>query len=210
MTDEIKTTVKKQFSDMCVIKVSGTKKSFSIIERNGKKKGMLYVTVTNNDEAVTFRFDVWDASKFKTLDSIPENALIRVTGKCSNYNYETSNGEMHYSYDLTMQEVYPYSGKQMACFSFRGRLAKEVTLGSQPGKPYLVFRLAINVGKTPVFITARHYEYSSSFSETAVGDSIQTEGIFTKDADGKYIFFANSVWKTGKNKDEMFNAEPKL
>ncbi len=90
----------KQYSDMCVIKVSGTKKSFSTIERNGKKKGMLYITVSG-EETTTFRFDVWDTSKIELLNNIPDGALVRCTGKCSNYNFETTDGEKHYTYDLS-------------------------------------------------------------------------------------------------------------
>lgn len=198
----------KQYSDMVVVKVSGLKTSFSILERNGKKKGMLYLTVNNGEESVRFRFDVWDTSKFDVLSNIPDNTLIRCTGKCSNYNFEASDGEKKYSYDLTLQEVYPYSGKQLASFSFRGRLVKEVTLGEKPGRPYLVFRIAINVGKNPVFVTCRHYDYSSTFANTPVGDSLQVEGTFTKDETGKFLFFANNVWKTGANKNEQFIAEP--
>ena len=193
--------------DMAIITVCGHKKRFEKTVRgtgeNTKTKGLLYVSVDTtfggNKETQTFRFDIWDEDMMKRVEDIPKNAKIRVTAKPSNYNYERD-GEKFHSYDLTVLSVNPYSGKECAEFSFRGRLVADAELGTQPGKPYLTFRLASNVGK-PVYIHMRHYNYGTGFQSFGLkGMAVSAEGYVKRNLDDNtYSFFATGVWSNEPN-----------
>lgn len=203
--------------DVSIVTVAGKKKRFERVSRdNGAlTKGLLYVDVFIKDitgkvvETQLFRFDVWDTSKFEEIEKIPNGSMIRVSSKPSNYNYKVD-GENKYSYDLTLVDICPYSGKCFAEFAFRGRMVSDCELGTAPGVPYLVFKIASNTGKKPVFIHLRHYGYSCNANAFGYkGNAISAEGyVKRRSEDGTYQFFATSIWSN--NPEDTYETEPEL
>lgn len=203
--------------DVSIVTVAGKKKRFERVSRdNGTlTKGLLYVDVFIKDttgkvvETQLFRFDVWDTSKFEEIEKIPNGSMIRVSSKPSNYNYKVD-GENKYSYDLTLVDICPYSGKCFAEFAFRGRMVSDCELGTAPGVPYLVFKIASNTGKKPVFIHLRHYGYGCNANTFGYkGNTISAEGyVKRRSEDGTYQFFATSIWSN--NPEDTYETEPEL
>ena len=187
-------------NDVAVITVTGKKKRFERVNRGNKEKGLLYMTVETKDnngeviETQTFRFDVWNENLFEKIEKIENGSMVRVSARPSNYNYKLD-GENRYSYDLTLFDITPYSGKSVAEFAVRGRMVEDASLGTAPGKPYLVIKMASNTGKKPVFIHMRHYGYSCNANNFAYkGNTVSAEGYLKRKEDGTYQFFATSIW----------------
>ena len=193
-------------TDGFFVTVAGKKKRFEIVEREVKdkkiKKGLLYVTIDNNKNGhpQLFRFDVWNEEDIEKISNIPDNSYIRVVSKPHNYDYELE-GKKIYSYDLTLEKISAYSGKEYTEFSLAGRLVKDVELANNTGRPCMSLRIACNNGKNPTYATISHYGYSLNLSEFGKkGESISLEGYVVRSTtDGTLSFFATRVWSNNPN-----------
>lgn len=208
---------KKEMKDGCIVTVCGKKKRFEIITVKVKeiitRKGIFTVCVERPTKTGNikekFQFDIWDETEFERVEKIPMDSMVRVTARPSNYNF-TRDGKDKFSYDLTLINIFPYSGHSYSEFAIRGTLFKDVELGTMPGKPYMILRMVVNDGKKPVFIHVRHYGFASGFVNIGKKDNnISCEGYFKRNLeDGSFQFFATHVWSNSK--EDSFVAIPQL